>query len=242
MTENDAPEKLVINGQEIDPEEATQLIDLGNKYRKLESDLNTSLDKVYPKYTQLSQEKQAWETEKQRMQAELEEYKKPKQEIKETPDEVTKAREAARQLGLADESYLKEKGYMTRGEVEALLQQTDQVKRSSEELTSTGERLAKEIDGSDGRTPYNSKAVLAYASTYGFFNKEKSYEESLKEAYNDMNPNTAWKEAQIEAKERAGLTTLKPGGKKTPEKPKMTPEAFHNQLGEFVEEWTKNNQ
>ena len=46
MEGTNAPEQIIINGQEYSPEDATQLIELGNKYRKMEGDLNTSLDKV----------------------------------------------------------------------------------------------------------------------------------------------------------------------------------------------------
>ena len=41
-------DKLTINGQEYDPEEASSLIELGNKYRETEKTLNTLIEVSVP--------------------------------------------------------------------------------------------------------------------------------------------------------------------------------------------------
>ena len=116
MTDTQAPEKVIINGQEYSPEEATQFIELGNKYKDLESKLNTSLDKVYPEFTKTSQRNKELEESLRQRDEESSAFKKAQEEAKikaNTPDEVTKAREAARSLGLADENFLKENNFLS---------------------------------------------------------------------------------------------------------------------------------
>lgn len=226
-----APEKIIINGQEFNPEEATQLVELGNKYRKMESDLNTSLDKVYPEYTKLSQAKSTWEKEKQELAAELEGYraeKQKRQQEQEVPTDVKKIREAARQVGLADEDYLKEKGYMTREEVKAFLEEQDNVRQAAKKVLDQADNLEREIDGRDGRVRFNKDAVMAYAYVNNI--------SDLRDAYDRMNEkdNAAWKQKQLETAERPGLTTLKAGGRKEPQKQKLTNDNLGQALGEWL--------
>src|SRR5450631_4065699 len=98
----DVQEKITINGQEYDPEEATQLIELGNKWRKTETDLNTSLDKVYPEYTKATQRNKELQIELDERNAKLDEYTKAQEAEKikaETPEDVQKAKKALRELG-----------------------------------------------------------------------------------------------------------------------------------------------
>ena len=231
MTDSTAPEQITINGQDYSPEDATQLIELGNKYKKMESDLNTSLDKVYPEYTRSQQELATLRKEKAERDAELEKLRQDQEEkakVKaETPDSIQQARKAAREIGLADEDYLKEKGYMTRDEVDKYFADKQSQQEAVKGVLDTAARLEKEIDGSDGRVPFDQKAVLAYANAYGIGD--------LTEAYDQMNSraNAKWKEAQLAKEERPGLTTLKPGGRKEPQRPKID----NNNLGQAIGEW-----
>ena len=220
-----ADEKININGQEYDPEEVSNLIELGNKYRKVETDLNTPIDRLMPEYTKATQ-RAARADQLERELAErdklLGEYK-----AKETktviPDDEKAQREYARKIGLADQDYLKEKGYMTKQEMEDFWTQKDKLKEETQTIISTGQRFEKEIDGSDGRAPYNAKATLAYATQFGFFQQGKGYDQALTEAYDEMNErsNAKWKDEQIEKTRRPGLTTLGPGGKKIPVEKKI---------------------
>ena len=84
----------------------------------------------------------------------------------------------------------------------------------------TATKYEKEVDGSDGRVPFNQKAVLAYASAYNITD--------LMDAYNEMNAggNKRWQDAQIAKEAKPGLTTLKPGGVKTPQSPKVNDDNF----------------
>ena len=210
-------EKLIINGQEYNPEDATQLIDLGNKYKELEGKLNTSLDKVYPEYTRASQENKTLKEQLAERDAKLAEFEKKTPEI---PADQQAVREAARKAGLVDDEYLKEKGYMTKEEMDEYYASKQNQQKLVDNILSKAGDLEKTIDGSDGRVPFDSDAVLAYASAYNI--------DDLEEAYDKMNTkgNAKWKEAQLLAQEKPGLTTLRGGGKKEPEKAKITDDNF----------------
>lgn len=224
-----APEQIIINGQEYTPEDATQLVELGNKYKEMESKLNTSLDKVYPEYTRATQQLKEKEKLLAERDAELERFKQLQEQTKreQTPDEVKKARQAARELGLADEDYLKEKGYMTKEEAEKLYDQKQLTFQQGQQLLTKLNDLEKQIDGSDGRVPFNKEAVIAYQSIFKIDDPMEAYEKINERA------NAKWKQAELDREERPGLTTLRPGGKKNPPVTKIT----DDNLGSALSEW-----
>lgn len=232
MTEGtQAPEQIIINGREYSSEDATQLIELGNKWKETESKLNTSLDKVYPEYTRTTQELKDAKAQIAERDAEIEKFRQQqaaKERDEQTPDEVKKAKQAARELGLADEDYLKEKGYMTRGEVEEYLSQQQRNQEAGKAVLDQCAQLEKEIDGSDGRVPFDTEAVLFYANGKNIAD--------VKEAYNQMNKkgNAKWEADQIAKEERPGLTTLQPGGNKEPKRVKYTNDNIGQALGEWL--------
>ncbi len=223
-----APEQIIINGQEYSPEDATQLIELGNKWKETESKLNTSLDKVYPEYTRATQRNKE-------LEAKLSEFEKlQSQKAEETrraeiPTDVQAARKAAREIGLADEDYLKEKGYVRREELDSYFTEKQSQQRQVQDVLEKAGSLEKEIDGSDGRVPFDQKAVLAYASAYQI--------DDLTDAYDQMNAkaNAKWKDEQLSAEERPGLATLRPGGNKEPVAPKYTDGNLGNAISEWLE-------
>lgn len=215
-----APEQIIINGREFDPEDATRLIDLGSKYSKMESELNTSLDKVYPEYTRATQRNKELETQLAERSRELEEFQKKQTAQVETPAGVQEARKAARDLGLADVDYLKEQEYIKKSDLEEYFNQRQTQQTMADKILKDCSDYEKTIDGSDGRVPFDTEAVLAFANY-------KRIDDPI-EAYNQMNKkgNTRWEQAQLEKAERPGLTTLRPGGKKTPQSVKVTDDNF----------------
>lgn len=224
---DEAPEQIIINGQEYTPEEATQFIELGKRAREIESNLNTSLDKVYPNYTRTAQEKKDLAEKLAAAETELEELRKPKVKT-ELPEDAETIRANARKYGLLTEDVIAEKGYMTKDEVDQYLQQRDVQQKLVEDLNKQGAQLETEIDGSDGRVPFVYKAVLPFAANYKI--------DDLKEAYEQMNEkaNAKWKEAQIAKQTPKGLQTLKPGSMpKEPERPKITDDNLGQMLGEL---------
>jgi hypothetical protein len=222
-----APEQIIINGQSFSSEDATQLIELGNKYKKMESDLNTSLDKVYPEYTRLSQEKKTWDTERKELET-LRTQQAEAAKKAETPNEIQNARKAAREIGLLDEDGLKEKGYMTRDETDKYLEAKMQSQRQADAVLKQCKDLETKIDGSDGRVPFDTEAVLFYANGKGIADVEEAYKQMNKRG------NVKWEDAQIAKEERPGLTTLKGGGKKAPVTPKYTRDNLGDAIGEFL--------
>lgn len=216
-----APEQfLTVNGQQISVEDATKLVTLGQKWQELEGKLNTSLDKVVPEYTRATQLNKDFEqklAERDKMLEELQQKAQPKSEV---PQDVEEALKAARGIGLVDNSYLKEQGYIRKDELDEYLASRDTNANLVKGVLDEADKLAKEIDGTDGRVPFNQKAVMAYAAAYDIAD--------LKQAYDEMNEglNKTWQEKQIQGAERPGLTTQGPGGVKQPEPVKVTEENF----------------
>jgi len=229
MSDTAPLEVITINGQEISLEDAGRYIELGRGREKIESDLNTSLDKVYPEFTRTAQEKKDLAEKLAAKEAELEELKKPKVTVQE-PEDAKTIVENARKYGITTESYLKEQGYMTKAEVDEYFNQRLTQDKLAERILQQCDEYETKIDGSDGRVPFDKQAVLAYANTF-------SINDPL-EAYNQMNKkgNAKWEAAQLAAAERPGLTTLRQGGKKVPQAPKITSDNLKDQLGGWLDE------
>lgn len=230
MEEANAPLQVItVNGQEYNPEDASQLIELGNKWKETESRLNTSLDKVFPEYTKATQEAAQLRKDLEERDRRLAEFQ-TKQKEAEIPQDTKAALEAARALGLADRDYLKEQGYVRKEDLDSYFAEKQSQQQLVENVMKQANKLESEIDGSDGRVPFNQKAVLAYASAYNI--------QDLKAAYEEMNEgaNKAWQERQLAEAKRPGMTTLKGGGVKTPEPVKITNDNFQQALAEALGE------
>lgn len=231
MTDAIAPEKININGVDYDPADAQSLIEAGSKARDFEKQWNTSLDKVYPDYTRATQEAaraKQLEEEARTYKQKIDEYERLQKQA-ETPEENRKALQAARELGLADQEYLRQNGYLTKSELEKILDEKQRQQDSTLNILNQADGLEKEITGEDGRVPFNKKAVLAYASTYQIPDLRKAYEE-MNEAVN-----ARWKEQQIEGSRKIGLTTLKNRGvKDAPEQKQVTKDNFDQVLKETL--------
>jgi len=197
MDDKNAPEKLIINGQEYSLDDVAGLVEKGNKYDQIEKETSTPLDKVYPEFTKSRQQLKDYEEKLAQRDKELEEYKKAKVDLSqaETPEEITKAKKALRDLGTVDEDYLKQSGYMTKQEAEEFWAAKRTEEKQVETLNKEGARLEDEINGSDGRVPFNYRATLAYANAY--------QKENLMDAYNEMNEraNKKWMDAKLAEEE-----------------------------------------
>ena len=216
-----APEKVIINGVEYDPSDAQQLVELGAKTRDFEKQYNTDISKVMPDYTRATQEAASEKREREALAAKVKSYEEKAKQA-ETPEEQTKALNALRAIGGLDRDTAK-KEFVSRDELDTYFATKNKEQEDSKTIIDTGKRLQTEITGEDGRAPYNAKAVLAYANSYGFFDGRRSYEQSLKDAYDEMagSQNDKWKQDKIESAKKPGLQTLKSGGIKTPEERKI---------------------
>lgn len=211
----DVPSNISINGREFSIDEAQQLIDLGNKTREAEQKWNTSLDRVWPEYGRLSQEKNQWQTEKQKYEQQLAQFQQKQNAGVETSTDVAQARKAAKALGLVLDEDLQSGGFIKKDDLESWYTERRTKERDQEQaieaINKEADKLASEINSSDAPAKFNKKAVLAYAAAYGHTDLRKAYEEMNEDV---LKP---WKEAQIESAKKPGLKTLKPSGQKQPE-------------------------
>lgn len=230
MDTTDAPLKVTINGQEeeLDAAEAASLIDIGRKTKELEGKYNTSFDKVWPEYNRSQQTLKTTERERDEAKKQLEEFQSKKQEGTETPLDVKQAKEAARNLGLSFKEDLEQDGYIKKADLDKYYEEREAQKQATNQVLAEADRLEGEITGTDGRPSFNKKAVLAYASAYGF--------NDLQAAHKDMYPKEykAWEDAQIEAKKAKSLKTMGTAGTKEPTNPKISDSNFQEVLHEAL--------
>jgi len=204
-------EKVVINGQEYDVSQASELIGLGQKTREYEQKWNTSLDKVWPEYGRTTQTLKSIQEENARLKSQLQNSQSRIEAGVGTQEDVAKAQEAARKLGLVLNEDLSTQGYIKKSDLEAYLESREKEKEAVNQVLQTADKLEKEIDGSDGRPRFVKKHVLAYASAYGI--------SDLQQAYNEMHDEAikSWQASKIESKKPSALKTLKGGvGSKAP--------------------------
>lgn len=232
MEENNsgtAPSQVItINGQEYDPNEVSELMEVGRQTREMETKYNTKLDRVWPDYGQKSQRLSQLEKEHEEARKELESFKTKKEQGNETPADIKDAKDAARKLGIVLDEDAEGK-FLTEEKLQKLLDERDAKSRNLQSVLKQADDMEKELDGSDGRPKFNRKVVMAYAAQYKM---------SLDEAYEDMNEDAlkSWKAEQLEAQKKKGLKTLTAGGDKAPARPKLNRDNLQAALEEALSE------
>lgn len=223
----DAPSKIIINGEEFDATEASELIGVGRQTRELETKYNTKLDRVWPEYGRVTTENKTLANERDEARASIAEYEAKLKAGNATPQDRAEATAAAQTLDLNPATIAKAGG-VTTDQLEAILTEREEKSNAVKQILDEADSLEKELDGSDGRAKFNKRAVMAYASTYGM---------SLKDAYEDMHADSlkAWKDAQIASEKKKGLKTLQPGGEKQPTNPTVTNDNFRTALREALQ-------
>jgi len=223
----EAPSKIVINGEEYSPEEAQELVGLGRKTKEYEQKWNTSLDKVWPEYGRITQEHKATQTELENARRQLASYETKKEAGTETTTDITKAREAARKLGFIFNDDLEKSGYIKKDDLPQYFQQFTAEQKAVEKILSDVDRYESEIDGTDGRPPFNKKAVLAYMQTYNIEDPMKAYEDMYGTQIK------SWQDKQVTDKKNPSLRTIeKPEGKKEPKPVRVTDDNVMDLLSE----------
>lgn len=227
--EGTAPSKVVINGVEYEPQEAADLVNLGSRTRDAEKQYNTTFDKVWPEYGKLSQERSQWQKERETLQNQLSQFNAKRDAGVENADDVAKAKEAARKLGITLNEDLTTQGYVRREELDKYLEERERDRAAVQQVLDTAKSLEKEIDGHDGRPKFKSRQVLAYANTYGFTDLKKAYEEMNSDELKE------WSDRQMALRSPKGLNTLKGGGSQGQPKPvKMTDDNVNAALHEVL--------
>lgn len=229
--------QVVINGVEYAPEEAQRLIELGSKTREYEQKWNTPLDKVWPEYGKLSQERTQWQTEKQKYESQIAQFQQKQSQGVETPSDVVQARAAAKKLGIVLDEDLQSGNFVKKDDLDKWYEERRAKDTERENqikaVMSEAEKLEQTLDGSDGRPRFNKKTVLAYAGAYGFTDLQKAYEDMHADVLKQ------WKEEQVAGSKKPGLKTLKPSGlKKEPEPVKATNDNSKDLLKEAL--WGSN--
>lgn len=224
----DTPSTLKIGDKEYSLDDAQELIGLGNKTREIEQKYNTKMDNVYPAYTRTTQENKTLKADLETARGQLQQFESKKDAGTETSDDVVKAKEAARKLGITLNEDL-DKSYVKRDDLDKYFNEKMSQEKSVEKILNQADTLEKEIDGSDGRPKFSKRAILPYARAYGI--------PDLKEAYEDMHKDTltSWKEAQVAQVKKPGLKTMTTSkGNKEPVAPSITKDNLKDQVTESL--------
>lgn len=236
MDDNNAhSQSITINGEEVEISQVEELYNVGKTTRDLETKYNTSLDKVWPAFGQSREQIKSLSQERDAALAELQSFRSKTQEGNATQQDFKEAKEAARSLSPED---LEKAGFIKKDQLDSYFEEKYNSKRQQDQavesvLQRAGD-LEKEIDGSDGRPKFNKRAVIAYASAYGFNDLGEAYEDMHKDALD------GWKEQQVAKQTKKGLTTMKSnGGAKEPVSPKVNRDNFAEMLRESM---TGNNE
>lgn len=225
--DDQVPEKVTINGEELDASEASELISYGRKTKEYEQKWNTPLDNVWPEYGKSRETVKQLETELQNAKNQLESFQQKQEAGTDTPNDLAKAKAAARELGLTFQEDLEKGEFVKKSDLDKYYDERQAKQDATNRILSEAERLSKEIDGSDGRPKFNKKVVLAYASAYGIADLQKAYEEMHDEQVK------AWKDAQVKAQQKPGLKTLTASqGNKLPKEVKVNDDNVNSLLRE----------
>jgi hypothetical protein len=227
MDTTNAPLKVTINGQEevFDPTEAASLIETGRKTKELEQKYNTNLEKVWPEYNRSQQTLKEERDARAKAEKDLEAFR-TKKEGTETPVDIRKAQQAARELGIPLREDLDKEGYIKKADLDKYYEEREASKQATNQVLAEADRLEKELNIPGAN--FNKKAVLAYASAYGFSDLKAAHKDMYSKEYK------AYEDAQIEAQRAKSLSTLGPGGEKNPKSPKVNDSNFQKILHEAL--------
>lgn len=199
-------EKIKVGEEEYTQDELQQLVGLGKIGREAENKYKTRIDRVWPNYQRIINEKQAADQEREEMRKQLQEYQNPKitplPGAPLTPDQIrTQALAQAKELGL-----------VTRDEVN-----TEARKIASEMLQ--GQKLIDDISTvitnmqSDGLPSTTIEEVIAHMQETGIKNPEKAYKDMFEKEYINSQ---ASKISSIKSKGIPSIETSAAGGKLPP--------------------------
>jgi len=227
--EPEVPEKITINGEEYDPTEAQEYINLGRKTKEYETKWNTPLDNLMPDYGRTKESVKQLTADLQEARSKLEQFQVKAEAGVETPNDLAQAKEAARKLGLTFQEDLEKGEYIKKADLDKYYQEKQSEQAETNKVLAELDKLEKEIDGSDGRPKFNKKVVLAYARTYQIADLQKAYEEMNEDAVK------AWKDQQVAAKRKPSLNTFSANqGNKEPKQEKTTNDNVNDKLHEAL--------
>lgn len=183
-------EKVKVGDREYSQEELSKLVGLGSTAQELESKWNTKIDSLMPSYTKATQQLKDYEQELETLKKEQEAKRSA------TPDEMAEARK------LLKEQF----NVMTKDDFETAFRSRYEVEKAAEKLNSQLDKLAKDIDGADGRPPFKQEDVLRFMADNNLKDPNLAYKIKFEKELD------SWKEKQIQSVKKPGLITEKTAG------------------------------
>jgi hypothetical protein len=229
---NDQPETLTIGEEQLAPDEAQRLINRAREIEGYEKQWNTSVDKVWPAYTRLSQEKGQLEGQLKQYQDQLSQFQQKQQAGTDTPSDHSNILEKARKIGILTKNDIEQAGYLTKEQamqlVQEQLQQNKQQEQFEQEVNKGISEIMSDIKET-GKPKVTREAILGYMHATGVSDPKQAYEQMYKE---DLE---AWKAAQVQAKQKKSYSTVSQGGgNKQPAKPSYSRENALNMIEDMV--------
>lgn len=183
-------ERIKVGDREYSQEELSRLVGLGSTAQELESKWNTKIDSLMPSYTKATQQLKEYEEQLEALKRDQEAKRSA------TPDEMAEARK------LLKEQF----NVMTKDEFETAFRSRYDVEKAAEKLNVELDKLAKDIDGKDGRPPFKQEDVLRFMADNNLKDPNIAYKIKFERELD------AWKEKQIQSVKKPGLITEKTSG------------------------------
>lgn len=143
---------LKIGEKEYTQEQLEAMISKAQQVDEMESKYNTKFDRVWPEYGKSQSRLKELETELEELRTKA---AKPQEPTDLSEEDVQKAREQAKRLGIVTEDQFGE--YMSKQ-----FRQYYEQERSAERIIEQGQKLEGELDGQDGRPKFVLTDVLEY--------------------------------------------------------------------------------
>jgi len=210
-------DKIKLGEKEYTQEELQEMVGIAEQTREVEKTYNTKMDKVYPAFTKISQEKAKLE---ERIR-EMEEKAKIPSDLNE--DQVKQAREAARKIGI-----------VTKDDFANFMQEhfrtAYQQERQAERLLDECKSLEKEMDGSNGQPKFKTEEVLQWMADNGGKSPRQAYKMIYEKQLDD------YKQKVLSEAKRPGMVTetAAMAGGKQPERVKVTRDNIEDLMREAL--------
>jgi hypothetical protein len=208
-------EKIKIGEEEYSLDEAQALLKLGKLGKELETQWDTDISKVYPKFTQAT--KRVKELEESNAQYEAEKNAVP-------VDKQVAYEEARRQA--------KEIGILTKDDIDEvvsrIVEQKTEERKQVESVLQEANDLEKELNGSDGRPKFEKEKTIQYMVDTGVRDMRIAYELSNRDALD------TWRLNKLQETKSKGIVTQPGGGAKKPEEPRITKDNLNEMVREAL--------
>lgn len=181
-------EKIKLGEKEYTQSELQEMVGIAEQTREVEKTYNTKMDKVYPAFTKVSQEKAALEARLRDME------EKSKIPSNLDDNQVKQAREAAKNIGLVTKDDFAQ--YM-----QEHFRTQYQQERQAERLLDDCKALEKEMDGSNGQPKFKTEEALQWMADNGGKSPRQAYKMIYEKEIDD------YKQRELGKARRPGMVT-----------------------------------